>query len=52
MEPATFVKDFHNKDAKELDYRRLGNTDMVVSSISLGGASFGKGLFFMLSSHL
>ena len=41
-----FDPGFHKEVAKTMEYRPLGKTDMMVSKISLGGASFGiNGLF-------
>ena len=45
--PSTFVETFHggsieNYGNSMLQYSRLGKTDMQVSHLSLGGASFGK----------
>ena len=36
-----FDSNFHKEVAKTMEYRRLGKTDMMVSKLSLGGASFG-----------
>ena len=33
---------FHNEEAKSMAYRPLRKTDMKVSKIGLGGASFGN----------
>lgn len=38
--PPTFVKGFHYEDhVKRMEYSRLGQTDMIVSKISIGGAT-------------
>lgn len=39
--PATFVKSFHDEAAvRIMKYHKLGRTDLMVSTISLGGAAF------------
>ncbi len=38
--PSTFVADFH-EDTPQVNYFKLGHTDMVVSNFAMGGASFG-----------
>ena len=37
-----FDPSFHYEEAKSMAYRSLGTTDMKVSKIGLGGASFGN----------
>merc|ERR1712156_190355 len=37
-----FDSNFHMEVAKTMEYRRLGKTDVMVSKLSLGGASFGN----------
>ncbi|CRK89587.1 CLUMA_CG003271, isoform A [Clunio marinus] len=38
--PPTFMKDFHYEDqVKKMEYRQLGNTHMIVSRVSIGGAT-------------
>ena len=44
-----FDATFHYEEAKKMDYRRLGQTDMVVSKLGLGAASFGKRIFLLES---
>ncbi|XP_014262298.1 L-galactose dehydrogenase-like [Cimex lectularius] len=40
--PKTYIKGFHNDDAiKNMTYKKLGETDMCVSKLSLGGTVFG-----------
>jgi len=40
--PGTFVAGFHDqKDLQKLTYRKLGSTDMMVSSLSFGASSLG-----------
>ena len=40
--PGTFVPGFHDESAvKRMIYSRLGNTDMIVSNIGVGGVAFG-----------
>lgn len=39
--PPTFVKGFHDEEAvRKMKYKRLGNTDMIVSHLSIGGGAF------------
>ena len=47
QEPSTFIQGFHgdclkNYENAMIQYSQLGKTDMQVSHISLGGASFGN----------
>ena len=39
---AAFDPTFHYEVAKEMDYRQLGQTGMMVSKLGLGAASFGN----------
>ena len=42
MMASIFDPSFHYEEAKSMAYRSLGMTDMKVSKIGLGGASFGN----------
>jgi hypothetical protein len=39
---STFDPKFHDEEAKTVKYLPLGKTDMKVSNLGLGGASFGN----------
>jgi hypothetical protein len=40
--PSTFDPKFHDEEAKNMRYLPLGKTDMNVSNLGLGAASFGN----------
>ncbi len=41
--PPTYVAGFHDESSvRQMKYARLGKTDMVLSSLGLGGAAFGE----------
>ena len=53
MLPPTFIRGFHNEGSNSaLQYARLGNTDMVVSNLSLGGSAFGNCFSSMLEEDI
>lgn len=44
--PPTFVKGFHYEDqVKQMEYRQLGGTHMLVSKLSIGGGTLCGGLY-------
>ena len=45
--PSTFVEEFHKEsDVQKLSYVKLGDTDMFVSRLALGGGQFANGVKF------